>query len=332
MGFTTPDKPVDVAALFPELAGLTRTAVRLYPRRGETTAQESSLGGPLLWPANEPWPVCGDDDHMADAGVPVPVVAAPLVSVAQFYSRDVPELPFPEGTDVCQVLWCPRGHEPYYTPRFRVLWRDSASVAEVAVAPEPDREHSDVDFLPNPCRIAPERVVEYPQLRELPSDGLRERIVAWEREQKWDYSEHLSAAPGTKVGGWMEWIQDPFRPDCARGHRMTPLLTVSDSEISGWETWMPMEVVSRIAFHKEVRFGLANGGTGRTWLGPDQELDPAVAGISGSRVVPESVVEVPVPDFSALPDELGVEFGGGNLYVFVCPTCPERPIEVEYQR
>ncbi len=37
MGFTTPDKPVDMAGLFPELAGQARTSVRLHPRQGATT-------------------------------------------------------------------------------------------------------------------------------------------------------------------------------------------------------------------------------------------------------------------------------------------------------
>ncbi|MFD7280578.1 hypothetical protein ACFV80_26870 [Streptomyces sp. NPDC059862] len=55
---TTPPRPVDVEAVFPELAALRRTAIRLHPRRGTPTAQDSSVGGPMLWPADEPWPVC----------------------------------------------------------------------------------------------------------------------------------------------------------------------------------------------------------------------------------------------------------------------------------
>jgi len=55
---TTPPRPVDVEALCPELAALRRAATRLHPRRGTPTAQDSSVGGPMLWPADEPWPVC----------------------------------------------------------------------------------------------------------------------------------------------------------------------------------------------------------------------------------------------------------------------------------
>ncbi|MFJ4989263.1 hypothetical protein ACIP9H_36385 [Streptomyces sp. NPDC088732] len=59
---TTPPRPIDVAAVFPELAPLARQAVRLHPRPGLPTVHESSVGGPLLWPVGEDWPAC-DDAH-----------------------------------------------------------------------------------------------------------------------------------------------------------------------------------------------------------------------------------------------------------------------------
>ncbi|MHB9847709.1 hypothetical protein ACSYGO_00515 [Streptomyces krungchingensis] len=55
---TTPPRPVDVTAIFPELAPLARPAIRLHPRPGSPSTGESSVGGPLLWPAEEPWPHC----------------------------------------------------------------------------------------------------------------------------------------------------------------------------------------------------------------------------------------------------------------------------------
>ncbi|WP_343244829.1 hypothetical protein [Streptomyces sp. SID14478] len=45
-------------AAFPELTAERRAATRLHPRRGTPTAQDSSVGGVLLWPADEPWPRC----------------------------------------------------------------------------------------------------------------------------------------------------------------------------------------------------------------------------------------------------------------------------------
>lgn len=57
---TTPPRPLDVEALFPELAAYRGTTTRLHPRPGRPEPTASSVGGPLLWPADEPWPVCGE--------------------------------------------------------------------------------------------------------------------------------------------------------------------------------------------------------------------------------------------------------------------------------
>ncbi|MGO4647599.1 hypothetical protein AB4305_21925 [Nocardia sp. 2YAB30] len=58
MARTTSPRPVDIASVFPDLASLVRQTVRLHPRPGQPTVQENSIGGPLLWPADEQWPVC----------------------------------------------------------------------------------------------------------------------------------------------------------------------------------------------------------------------------------------------------------------------------------
>ncbi|MCX4806246.1 hypothetical protein OG594_32295 [Streptomyces sp. NBC_01214] len=55
---TTPPRPVDAEALFPALADYRRTSTRLHPRHGSPKANDSSVAGPFLWPADEPWPVC----------------------------------------------------------------------------------------------------------------------------------------------------------------------------------------------------------------------------------------------------------------------------------
>nr|WP_052850691.1 hypothetical protein [Streptomyces avicenniae] len=68
---TTPPRPLDVTAVVPELAPLARTATRLHPRPGVPSPHDSSIGGPLLWPADEPWPHC-EGPHVWD-GVNDPV-------------------------------------------------------------------------------------------------------------------------------------------------------------------------------------------------------------------------------------------------------------------
>src|SRR5947209_20026430 len=67
---TTPPRPVDIAAVFPGLLAHSRTTTRLHPRPGAPGRADSSVGGPLLWPAGEPWPVC-TESHAGAVAVSV---------------------------------------------------------------------------------------------------------------------------------------------------------------------------------------------------------------------------------------------------------------------
>ncbi|MBB5866825.1 hypothetical protein F4553_000204 [Allocatelliglobosispora scoriae] len=72
---TTPPRPLDIEGLFPELGEHSATATRLHPRPGAPTAADSSVGGPLLWPAGESWPVCTDgaDHYISELRTPASV-------------------------------------------------------------------------------------------------------------------------------------------------------------------------------------------------------------------------------------------------------------------
>ncbi|WP_405925329.1 hypothetical protein [Streptomyces sp. NBC_00035] len=65
---TTPPRPLDVEELFPGLAAFRGTTTRLHPRPGRPDLSASSVGGPMLWPADEPWPVC-DEAHGRGRGL-----------------------------------------------------------------------------------------------------------------------------------------------------------------------------------------------------------------------------------------------------------------------
>ena len=84
---TTPPRPVDLAAHLPAMASLARTAVRLHPRPGEPTAADSSIGGPLLWPAREPWPTCAEHAGPFLEGASVPDVMARRRILTQAWAR-----------------------------------------------------------------------------------------------------------------------------------------------------------------------------------------------------------------------------------------------------
>jgi hypothetical protein len=323
----TPPPPLDITAVFPELGGLARLAIRLHPRAGAPGPNDSSLGGPLLWPADEPWPTChgrlldewrerivpedfqrfrDGDIHdeaelrriVAGAGS-IDMIAGervfllprphqhppPLVPVLQLYAREVPQLPFPDRSDLFQLLWCPNWHAaPWYGPHPIVVWRTAAQVGpRLAVPPPPrfDGLFSDLapdDYVPKPCVVHPEPVIEYPHLQDLP-DGLAERVRQWDAEDGGRYWAELSTAPGTKVGGHPRWIQGPQWPACRCGRRMDHLLTIANIEF----------------------------GSGERWTRPTDRGAWAPHGI-----------------------KLGA--GSGWLYLFTCAVCAERPLAGVLQR
>ena len=179
--------PTDNGREVPGLAELARRTIRLHPRPGEPTAQESHIGGPLLWPSDEPWPYC--DDTVAAQPAPKPGVIRnampgiradhdvdrpmPLVAAAQFFQRDFPSLPFPEGTDLLQVLLCPDPHEAraLFGPAVHLVWRNSREVTELLGEPPAPLVTDEWEYIPRPCVLAPCEIVQYPDIQELPTES-----------------------------------------------------------------------------------------------------------------------------------------------------------------
>ncbi|WP_331769827.1 DUF1963 domain-containing protein (plasmid) [Embleya sp. NBC_00888] len=279
MGLSTPRRPIAVEELLPEVVPYRRMAVRLHPRAGEPGVRDSSVGGPPLWPADEEWPVCPPGDPEGD----------PMVPVVQVFRRDVPQLPFPVGTDVLQVLWCACEHD-HYSPRAVVRWRNSQVIGAVAARP-PVPAGAEADHVPQPCVVHPEEVVEYPSwdLPEPADSAIRPRVDALFEETGWRYHYHLSYAPGIKLGGYPGWTQEPGWPDCGTcGARMEHLLTVASWEWDGesWRTWLPVE-------------------ERRSDDGPDFPRNEAA---------------------EAGHNPHGLMLGdAGGVYIFECRACPGRP-------
>lgn len=143
----------------------------MHPEPAHPGPYDSSIGGPLAWPADEAWPACPGGHHLKHrpphrpgdvrgersatafahhGGITwdeIPADTAwPVLQVMQVYARDVPWYDgFPQGTDVLQVLWCPFQHRyddatvPYNGvagPFVQVFNRDSSGLSGSLPAPQ----------------------------------------------------------------------------------------------------------------------------------------------------------------------------------------------------
>ncbi|MFF4898386.1 hypothetical protein [Streptomyces sp. NPDC001068] len=256
----TPPRPLDIEAEFPELARHRKTATRLHPRPGTPGPDRSSVGGPLLWPAGEAWPVCREP-HRRDRGRRTGETGeepVPLLPVAQLFARDVPGLVVPDGCDLLQVLWCPfDAHGEQASPGVHLRWRTAAACVPFPDPPRPTVV-GDEGYVPGPCVLDPEQVTEHQWAELLPED-LRRRIEEWE-EALWEeaeengddvddalsYDADFAVAPGWKVGGFARWgVTGPQEQVCSCGRPMELLLAIGSAEWEGVRgSWRPVEEVA----------------------------------------------------------------------------------------
>lgn len=231
----------DVAAQFslPQ-----RTAILLHPRRIEVPDLfASKVGGRCAWPRGEPWPMCTEENN-------------PFVNVMQLTKADVPQLPFPDGKDLFQLLWCPGDHEETdFSPLSRIYWRNSHEIEPVH-APPFHGEYYNRYHVPLECKIFPESIQEtepYPENEEEISEWVvqnaqqdLEFLKVPESYYVDAYSSLFSCSPGTKIGGYPAFVQDPYFPDCSCGQTMSHLLTVSSNDLGdggSWFRWAPNDML-----------------------------------------------------------------------------------------
>lgn len=234
----TPQLPAeDLHKRVPEYAALAREATLLNPVPGEPGVRESSLGGGLLWPADEPWPYCSQEGHWTfgsdwhDNSEKVRG-AVPMVPILQLFARDIPEFAFPHGKDLLQLVWCALIHEQEPGPVMpRLYWRNEAEVLRgrlLSEIPAVSEGEYDEDYMPEPSTLSPTVAADFPRWMDVPKD-------TWETwrlrlRSATDNSAGLADSNiiGTKVGGWPAWTQPADWPNCSCGQRMEHLLTITD--------------------------------------------------------------------------------------------------------
>ncbi|MFF4647163.1 hypothetical protein [Streptomyces sp. NPDC001389] len=242
--------------------------------------------------------MCAEPDHYKPLDAPVGPDPVAMVPVVQLYARDVPDLVFPAGTDLLQILWCPLVHEDdQYAANPRLHWRNTAQTAADVADGQPPRPHTaEEDYLPRPCTVSPTPALEYPNW-DLPdelSEQIGERFEALQEERGFDYFE-VATTQQSKVGGYPSWTQQPDWPDCAGCRtRMEHLLSVTATE-AGMGRWLPLDERNPSRDQAETP----------SWRA---EADPAALDTFGHHMY----------------------LGGGGMYFFVCRNCPDTPYTHRY--
>ncbi|MFJ2648205.1 hypothetical protein ACIO1C_15900 [Streptomyces sp. NPDC087420] len=219
---TTPPRPVDIAAHFPELAPFARTAVRLHPRAGTPATTDSSIGGPLLWPAGEPWPTCPEHGGPHQFGTAPEDVRLRRRILAQAWRR-----PRDEGADLLSA-----------EERVTVdLIGESARISQdgpVPMVPVAQLYAVDVPDLPRPDGADLFQLLWCPFDHD--EDYLPRTEVRWRTAA--DITDPLAAAPQPSVIGEPDYLPDPcvLHPETVTEYPAPHELTKDLAErIEAWE-------------------------------------------------------------------------------------------------
>ena len=169
--------------------------------------------------------------------------------ILQLRRDEFPELPWPAGKDLFQLLWCPRvhfwGNSSYLggqSSGAKIFWRTEESIHNFLT---PWESNSHFHSL-HECAVNPEDIFEYPQACYFDS-----AIEAWlehaHTELKlaedskaglsWWYSYDIATAPGTKLLGHPQWIQNEETPMCRCNKPMKLLLTCASQEDPDNKAW-----------------------------------------------------------------------------------------------
>ncbi|GAA2294798.1 hypothetical protein GCM10010234_40540 [Streptomyces hawaiiensis] len=352
MGFvrTTPPRPVEVTAVFPELAPLARPAIRLHPRPGSPSVRDSSVGGPLLWPSEEPWPHCDNAHLHVDTG----------------FRRSPTEVRLERRL---QSRWRPDDRPPELTPEEEELKeRNAAWLAErldagppwpaectVPMLPVAQLFLRDIPLLRPPGQADLLQVLWCPYEHEphyKPSTALFWRsaaevddilatppepyeadypgyvpepcVLAPEAITEYPNSLDLSPELQRMLEDWNRWQAagadvDSSYAEYPRDFYSLHLGDAPGWKVGGWPPWGRTDPNPRYCSVCEVRtvplLTIASwewdGGEGRSWA-PQEDQAAALAGSHCAGQAPSQPT--------------GVEVGStDNMQIYVCPASPEHP-------
>lgn len=330
---TTPERPVDIEGIIPELSEYRGLGTRLHPRPGVPEPDQSSVGGPLLWPADESWPMC-TEPHRRRFGERIADVRLRRKILAEAWSRPSepgrPEGPTDEEFETLRSLRRGR-HAPWLT--------DTDPIPLLPVAQLYTRDV--------PGLVLPDEA-DLLQIFWCPFNAHGEdRNVAvhlrWRTAT--DVSDALTEVPEPEVVGRAEYVPDPcvLHPERIVEHQWGDLLPYAIRErLDEWEDWEDEDAVS-YQMDLSIPPGWKVGGFAPWPLTGPQDVVCAC----GRRMDLLLTIDsrewdrgtrswVPVEDRGLADTEANtptqvVVGRGGRLLVFVCPADWSHPNQVLVQ-
>ncbi|MFJ5774596.1 hypothetical protein [Streptomyces sp. NPDC093094] len=345
---TTPPRPVDVTAVFPELAPLARPAIRLHPRPGSPSVGESSVGGPLLWPVEEPWPHCEASHLHLDSGLrqsPAEVRLERRMRARWHRDPGGPELTPEEkaikersaamlaerlGADAPLPADCPAPMLPVAQLYLRdiPLLRPpgQADLLQVLWCPydhEPDCKPATALFWRSSAEVV-DILAAPPEPYEANYPGYVPEPCLLAPEAITEYPDSLDLSPQLRqaLGDWNRWQAAGADVDSSYADRPVEFYDVHLADAPGWKAggwppWGRTDPDPRYCAVCEVQMvplltvaSFEWGGyEGRSWA-PHEDQAAAHATHAGRRPSQPTQVEVGSAD---------------NMQLYVCPTSPEHP-------
>lgn len=201
--------------------------------------RDSHVGGPMLWPYGDPWPVCSEPHQLETGGYapdeirsaravgtwpesrrgPAPARRGKADRRRSWGSRSSSAgmsrawRPGPDNADLVQLFRCPYTHMSHQEYRCHLRWRRAAeteSAERFLMSPPEVPLLRWENELPQPCVLHPEEVDTYPWAEgdTLPAP-LIDLIDAWDDAQAAEHGPEalnypcdLSIPPGWRVGGY----------------------------------------------------------------------------------------------------------------------------------
>ncbi|MEV6683953.1 hypothetical protein AB0N28_01140 [Streptomyces sp. NPDC051130] len=350
MGFirTTPPRPVEVTAVFPELVPLARPAIRLHPRPGSPSVRDSSVGGPLLWPAGEPWPHCEDAHLHVDTGFRRSPTAVRLERLLQLRRRPDVESTLTPGEealkqrDAAQLaerlaagpLWPAECPVPML-PVAQLFLRDipllrppgQADLLQILWCPyehEPDYKPATALFWRSAAEVG-HVMVTPPEPYEADYPGYVPEPCLLAPEAITEYPNSLDLSPELRLmlEDWSRWQAAGADVDSSYAKHpgdfySTHLGNAPGWKVGGWPPWGRTDPYPRYCAVCEVQMvpllTIASwewdGGDGHSWAPQEDQAAATAPYYAGQAPSQPTRVEVGSTD---------------NMQVYVCPASPEHP-------